>query len=198
MSTVEKQTRRKRCEYCNELADDVIDGLCGECDGQYMTRCYVCNCNVSRDEYCRHIFWTEDGDVGTGTYDTDWSNVKPWLFKFLDLIPSDLVRAIRAGIIAERFYLQYSCSLLGGYAHIWASGVPMLYHSLDGYFDQRSFTKEARDGLQWLLCLYKGDAKKGNAQTVAWLDEWLLSRARHETLMLFHAAPAGGTEGAKP
>ncbi len=180
--------KRKRCQCCEELNADVIDGLCGECDGQHMTRCYICKENVYRDQFCRHIFWTENGDVGSGTYETDWENAKPWVLAFCDLVPFWIVKGMREGIANGRFYLFYMCSMLGGHAHIEAHGVGYHMLWLHDHFDQRIVSEEQRDGLQWLFTLYEKDTEKANATTVGWLDEWLSRREQHETIMAFRFA----------
>lgn len=190
MGRFRMRTRRKRCDHCGELKDDVLDNrLCAECESDYFTYCEVCKEWISRDDGLhRHVFWTDCGFAGVGSNETDKKHFKEPVQKFLDRLTWPVVAAMRSGISSGEFYLHFMSSILGGYAHISAHGVPFEFYSFDRQFEQDDLTADESKGLQWLFTIYKFDSLEGNKMTLEWIDEWLDRRAHHEIIKHFRAA----------
>lgn len=183
--------RRKRCDYCKELRDDVLkDGtagnLCSECESENFVYCSICNDWLPQDDGLhRHLFWTENGYGGSGATDIDPEDWRPDFLEFLALLPEAAIIAIREGIQAGGFNLFFSAGLIGSGCSIEAHGLPMEFYHFHDQFEQDEMTDEQSYGLSWLFTLYETETAEANELTIGWIDEYLASKIRRDTLNIF-------------
>ena len=170
------------CERCGG-ADEVVDGLCGDCDDRVY--CTVCEERFSRDmAFCHCHLHYDDGEwVGVGGEDMSdayLEDFKQSLFAVLE--KTGLAKVIRHTITTGRWTgyetLHFYGPMLGPMS-VWF----WLYDPETGgggdygsRLTDGDLSKEQEEamayGVAWLLGLddRTPDAKR---QTVEWIEQWL-------------------------
>lgn len=191
------------CAVCDSQKSGVEESICPDCteNGDYAY-CGICKEHYSREaEWCRHIFWSDCGDFGAGSY--DWDECREPFFKLLDFLdtitdwhfydPSSgsLVKAMEARIAADDFWTFYHGFMLSmpnlafKRANPWHPEDSMTWANISA----RHFTDfehrdpegyaAAADGYGWLASLEADNTKQANARTVRWIMEWRLQKHRN-------------------
>lgn len=209
MSKAKRASRRKTCRDCGGR-DEVIDGLCSDCDANYVY-CSCCDERHEQDSTCRHVFWTDFGWCGAGSNETDPEDVKDDFFALLDRIDAldrekkfevrwygddswceglGVVEAIRAAVHENRFWTFAWGPMLGcptldlNRQSDRDKDRGVTFASIYGdrlAEDDGSETSEGiAVGWHWLASLCADETVAANILTVRWIDEWRLRRARTE------------------
>jgi hypothetical protein len=123
-TTEVKRPRRKRCGDCGELfpADEILDGVCEDCDGHY-TYCSICDERQHEDDACRHVFSCEASCwewCGAGSHEGDWSYHKASFLAVLD--KTGLAVELREAIEADTLSTTYLSGYIGSPHYICHAG----------------------------------------------------------------------------
>lgn len=194
-ATKKTSRRPRKCRDCGG-SNEVIRGVCEYCDHNYVY-CEVCKQDHRRDgELCRHLFWTDCGYAGAGTYETDWKDIKADFFKALDALARikkpdiddhpDLITGLRIEIGRHRFWDREEGFMLSTPDLIFYHERPDLAKHRDGkiislywarlkasdFSDADLDDEDVRNGMQWLASLCARETKAANRQTVEWIKEW--------------------------
>lgn len=172
-----------KCERCGKETEDVIDGLCEDCE-QEMVYCSVCDEHLDEDEACfrhRHVFYDDGLWLGTGGEDTE-DRLPQIKASFLALLKKtgmaiplrDTIRRNEMGFETIHFH----GSMLGS-PGLWC------YLRADDSKHGRDYgdalparmTSEEEEslayGVQWLIGLDNDKTPAANEMTLAWIDEAL-------------------------
>lgn len=180
--------RRKKCSDCEELfpPDEIIDGLCEDCDGHY-TYCELCEERQHEDSVCRHVFACEETSwewYGAGSGGTAWKHHKDSFLIMLDR--TGLAELLRVTIKTDKLDTHYHGSMLGPSSYCCRLKSPDTEYTYDyGHRFTDGLTsgleEEMTIGVGWLDSLQYGDSPlraKARALTLTWIDEWLADPLR--------------------
>ncbi len=194
MPKSKSKVRRRRCTACEELKDDVLRGLCEDCESEHVY-CTVCEEFSHRhNETCRHLSWTENGFTGAGAEDglDPAETHKDAVLLFFDLLDTlrdeyddNLARSTGREIRRHRFFTQ-----MRG----WMLATPDLYlcrmrfdlHKDTKWLDFGKVTPKDMEGFDqgvlsdafdWLSTLDEHETVAANRLTAKWFDEWQKARA---------------------
>lgn len=182
-----------KCDYCGEDVDDddIIDGLCEDCDSVWCTVCKQSMHEDSTDRH-RHLFYDDDNGQWLGVGGPDMTDHHYELFKhslFAVLDKTGLARHLaltieRGEMGFDRFHFQGTTM---GYTSIWCSlrnadvidpydGKPDLLFCgerfTDGLTDE--LEEEMAYGVNWLIGLENNEeTPEANQRTLGWINEYL-------------------------
>ena len=154
------------CECCEEA--EAVEGslygtACEDCNSQAATYCTVCQGDVSRDDPCRHIFWSDavsdlmgpgDGDLG------DNGVCRESLEYAIAAIKPAAVERLRVTLLAH-----------GDACYDVEDGPVVTLLMLDYELDY-SARKAMEDGICWLESLESGKTDAADTMTAGWIAEW--------------------------
>jgi hypothetical protein len=183
-----ERTPKPKCRDCGGT-DEVIDGLCAECE-EHCVHCDVCEeWHSTEGDVCRHVFWTDCGWAGAGTYEGGWDAFRGPFWAFLDAMAEvespdlddypDLVTGIEVELARDAFFTRLEGPMLGTPDLLFYRSRPDLHESVGslsfariGPYQVPRDDGEVADGFAWLQSLCADDTKEANRRTLGWIGEW--------------------------
>jgi len=160
------------CEICGG-DEDVINGLCENCDHEQHVYCHICE-EVVEGGACRHVFWDEvDCWVGpglTGTCDTSVKHAKASVWRVLDWtgLAHDFLKRLESNTI-NLYCMGY---LLGGPEDWYLNDLEI--RAFGCLHSRRWVNEDAIEemqlGMGWLASLGE-DTPEANQQIAGWVRE---------------------------
>lgn len=169
MTATEQET--DVCQDC-EGTNDVIDGLCEECDHDYVS-CSICDERFHEDNKCWHLFWTSSGEWGgAGSYDVEPEAHREEFLELLAVLHPKAVMALREAIRRHE-YKWHLYGTIFGYDEMDARLCGLYYGQ---HFTQAAHARTQGSllgGFGWLLSLEPGKTDAQDELTAKWITEWI-------------------------
>jgi hypothetical protein len=171
---------KQTCTYCEEPKEDVIDGLCEDCERCFVF-CSVCREKIHEDNALyrhRHLHRIEGGWIGTGGADTPeyLNEIQASVCAILNKVPDiarPLADTIRRGEMG--FDTMHFFGTTFGYSGLW------LWLRADDEEGGQSYGDQIMDGLDdteedamsfginWLIGL-DSQTDEANKMTLEWIE----------------------------
>ena len=173
-----------KCERCGEEKEDIIDGLCEECE-EYMVYCSICDEHLGEDDaryHHRHLFYDEEEHLWLGVGGEDTEDHLPQIkASFLALLKKTGMAIPLRDTIRRNDMGFDTIHLWGtgfGYSRIFcwlqAENEPHGRDYGDRFLEEDEPMEEALAyGVQWLIGLDNDKTPAANALTLAWIEEAL-------------------------
>ena len=191
-----KRKSLKKCNWCEEMKADVIDGCCPEC-GERNPWCTICNERQDEDHPCRHLYQDDDSLVFVGSGSDEWDpktdfGLKPSFFALLCRL--GCASTIRRTIAAGQWSMYSISNMLG--PEDWCIDIPgprpgvlgpsigrRVTHNRDGSIISDAIVDKTKLGVCWLASLDHDRTPDANKFTLYLIDEFLAGRkaARHQS-----------------